>query len=315
MKKLLFLLVFMGLAVAVFYSCKKDGLNNQQPNSKKTYTAEEMQIWRNLTNFNQKVKTGVRDEEFISPDSAMWYLEALYNATQTTDTTFNDLFTFERTYSLAVNENGTVNMSDVVLVYNQMLSDLNSEFSQLTEDYKFSVVGDLEQQPTRDGSTITLGFTGGIGINPLALYDPITTDDNWRYGNMKGKCVNSQWDSDAGIQLKVRFNNPAMSVDTTGTWLQYYVPIVDHNEFPGKIFYEVANSDPCIEYNELQSYLSNGHYIIHNTSTDVPVGKRPQGYVYRFMDLWTNSDNPSDNKYWHKYQIFYGQPSNIPPIE
>jgi len=274
-----------------------------------------MQIWRNLTNFNQKVKSGVRDEEFMSPDSAMWYLEALYNATQTTDTTFNDLVTFERTYSLAVNENGTVNMSDVVNVYNQMLTDLNFEFSQLTEDYKFSVVGDLEQQATRDGSTVVLGLTGGVGINPLALYDPITNADNWRYGNMKGKCVDPEWDSDAGIQLKVRFNNPAMSSDTSGTWLIYYQTTVNHNNYLGKIFYEEATSDPCIEYSELQYYLSQGHYIIHNTSSQTPKGERPESYVYRFMKLWTNNNNPSDNQYWHRYQIFYGLPSNIPPIE
>jgi len=316
MKKVLFLLVFAGLAVAVLHSCRKDGLDSRNPEpQQKTYTAQEMQIWRSLTNFNNKVKNGLRDEEFISPDSAMWYLEALINATEATDTTFNDFSSYERTYTLTINENGTVNLSDVTAIYNQMLADLEYELNQLPQDYKFFIVGDLEEESTRDGS-FTMDFSGGIGYDPLSYYEPISSNDNWRSGNMNGKCTNTQWDSDGGIQLKTRFNNPDFPWTTPpgNTWIDI-VPsnVLTYEQFPGRIFHEVATSDPCMEYTELQNYLTEGHYLIYNTSTETPVGVRPIGKSFISMVLWTN-DEPA-SLYLHYYQITYGVHVNIPPIE
>jgi hypothetical protein len=245
----------------------------------------------------------------------MWFLEALYNIQETSNKTFADLLTFKRTYSLEVNENGTVNMSEVISIYNQMLADLNIEFEQIDSDYKYSVIGDLVEIPNRDGN-FTMDFTIGIGINPLFYYDPITTSDNWRSGNMKGKCTNTAWDSDAGIQLKLRFNNPSMAQDTSAKWLAFDYIIVNESHYPNRIINQSSTSgEPCIEYNDLQYYLKQGHYILHNTETQTPNGSRPDGYVFRYMRLWTNDDNPSDNKYWHEYGIFYGIPSHVPPID
>lgn len=317
MRNLFFLIAFVGLAVVVFDSCRKDKVQSLMNEEQEiSYTAEELSVWRNLTTFNQKIKSGVRDEEFISPDSAMWYLEALYNVQETSNKPFAELVTFERSYSLALNENGTLNMSEVVSVYNQMLADLNIEFEQIDADYKYSVIGNLEELPSRD-SDFTMSFVAAIGVfNPLFFYDEITTSDNWRSGNMKGKCTNTQWDSDAGIQLKSRFNNPSIAHDTTSVWTIVDYIIVDNDDFPNRIVNEYSTGgEPCIEYDELQYYLSQGHYILHNTLNNSPTGSRPDGYVYRFMRLWTNDDYPNDNKYWHKYGIFYGIPSHSPPIE
>jgi len=316
MKKINLLLLVLILIVSAFNSCNKKNNPLPEPTSTDhTYTAEEMALWRQLNNFNQKIKTGLKTEEFITPDSAMWYLEALFNVQQAKDTTFDNAKSYERTYSLNVNNNGTVNMSEVINVYNQLVTDLESELGKIDSDYKFLIIADLEQESLKSGA-FTMNLTTGLGIDPLALYEPITTTDNWRSGNMKGRCVNPAWDSDAGLELKRRFNNPLLQGYTpTYYWINPFVtPILSHNEFPGRIFYEQATSEPCVEYTELQHYLTQGHYLIYNTPTETPSGVRPANLHFRLMVLWTNNNNPTDNKYWHKYQIYYGTPVSVPPI-
>jgi hypothetical protein len=303
--------------VSAFYSCNKNNNPTPEPaNNGRTYTADEMALWRQLNNFNQKIKTGLKSEEFVSPDSAMWYLEALFNVQQATDTTFNEVKSYERTYSLNVNTNGTVNMSEVVNVYNQLVTDLDSELSQIASDYKFLIIADLEQESLKAG-TFTISLMAGLGINPLVLYEPITTTDNWRSGNMKGHCENSAYDSDAGQELLRRFNNPSLEYEFPhNSWINVYSTLnLSHDQYPNRIFYEVAPSEPCVEYNELQYYLTQGHYIIYNSSSQTPKGEKPAGLYFKLLILWTNDDFPSDHKYFHIYRIEYGTPVNIPPIE
>jgi hypothetical protein len=317
MKKINLILLSFILMVSAFYSCNKNNNPTPEPaNNGLTYTADEMALWRQLNNFNQKIKTGLKSEEFITPDSAMWYLEALFNVQQAKDTTFDDVKSYERTYSLNVNTNGTVNMSDVVSVYNQLIADMDYELGQIESDYKFLIIADLEQESLKTGS-FTMTLTAGMGINPLVYYQPITTTDDWRSGNMHGHCVNPAWDSDAGLELKRRFNNPYMALPAPPyQWINPYVTtLLSYEQFPGRIFHEHASSDPCVEYTELKSLLTQGHYIIYNTPSETPSGVRPSNLQFRLIDLWTNNNNPTDNEYWHKYQIYYGTPVSVPPIE
>jgi hypothetical protein len=318
MKKLFFLFAFLGIAVVVFHSCKKDKVQSPENDGQEiSYTAEELSIWRNLSDFNSKIKSGLKSEEFISPDSAMWFLETLFNVQQATDTTFNEYKTYKKTYSLNVNGNGSVNMSDVTSVYNQMVNDLNDELGNIDADYKYFIIGDLIYTPTRDGN-YTMSLISGFGINPLAFYRAFNSDDDWRYGNKKGKCVNPAWDSDGGMELARRFNHPG--VTTSGnSWINpETTDILSHENYPGRIYYEKGPATPpCMEYTELQGYLVDGYYIIYNTSNETPKGEQMPDLTFKVMELWTNTDEEAltDSTYWHKYQITYAEHVTLPPIE
>lgn len=315
MKNLLSIFALFVLLISI-QSCKK----NDEPAVVKTtmnvaYSGEAMALWRKLSSFNHKIKDGLKSDEFITPDSAMWYLEALFNVQYGEDTTYNDINTYKRSYSLTVNANGTVNMSDVIGTYNQMVTDLNTALGEINSEYKFLVIADLEPALLKNGG-FTIDLNAGLGFNPLSLYKPITTDDNWRYGNMLGRCTNTQWDSDAGNELKKRFNNPYVTYPVNTGWINVEVSgILSYINFPGRIYHEHATSAPCIEYDELQYYLTQGYYILYNTATENPSGVRPQNLYYKAMDLWTNNQNPPDNEYWHKYQVWYGTPYQLPEID
>jgi len=317
MKKNNLILITLVLMLSVLYSCKKDaGVVDTYPASP-TYTPEAMALWSKLNNFNQKIKSGLKAEEFISPDSAMWYLEALFNVQQATDSTFDDVVTYKRNYSLNVNTNGTVNMSDLVAVYNQLVADLQTELQNIDADYKFLIIADLQETTMKSGD-FEMELTAGIGINPLIYYEPITTDDNWYYGNMLGRCDGTYLgQSDAGQELKRRFNNPNMAYPFPhNAWINPYTSaVLSHEQYPSRIFYEEAQSNPCIEFDQMTHLLTHGHYMIYNDTTAVYPGEKPDGLYFRLLDLWTNNSNPPDGKYWHKYQIMYGTPIYIPPID
>lgn len=137
---------------------------------------------------------------------------------------------------------------------------------------------------------------------------------------MLGRCDDTlQWVSDAGRELMRRFNSPTgIGIPAPPVkWLYpTYSGILTHEQFPGRIFYEVSDTPPCIDYEALQHYLIEGYYIIYNTDDDLyNLGVRPNGYTFKSMALWTNGTNPPYNEYWHKYQILYGIPVSVPPID
>lgn len=318
MYKYFFRALALLFSLTILYSCNKDSkIVPDEINSTNEYTADEMALWNKLNNFNLKIKNGLKSEEFISPDSAMWYLEALFNVQQAVDTTFDDVASYERTYTLDVNANGTVNMSNVTDLYNQLVTDLETELAMIDSDYKFLIIADLQQESLKSDE-FNIKITGGLGINPLRYYEPITSDDNWFYGNMLGRCDGTYlWESDAGEELRRRFNDPKLAFPFPhNAWINPHVSgILTAAQFPGRIFYEIAPSAPCIEYDELETFLKQGHYIIYNESNESPSGVKPEDRRFRMLELWTNNPNPSDDIYMHYYQIYYGTPINIPPID
>ena len=317
MKKNSFVLITVVLMLSVLYSCKKgSGVVDTDPASP-AYTPEAMALWSKLNNFNQKIKSGLKTEEFISPDSAMWYLEALFNVQQAKDTTFDDVVTYRRNYSLSVNTNGTVNMSDVAIIYNQLVADLQTELQNIDADYKFLIIADLQESTMKSGD-FEMELTAGLGINPLVYYEEITTDDNWYYGNMLGRCDGSYFgQSDAGQELKRRFNNPKMEIPFPhNAWINVFTTrVLSNADYPDRIFHQNSTVPPCISYLALINYLKQGHYIIYNSSSQTPSGEKPAGLYYRLLDLWTNNPNPINDDYHHFYQIQYGTPVHIHPIE
>ncbi len=315
----------MGLAVAVLYSCKKDGLSGQTPTvSGKSYTAQEMQIWRNLTNFNRKIKSGVRDDGSMTLDSAIWYLEALYNIQEASSVTYNDLVIDTTYYTLQLNENGEVSMSDITTVYNQMVTDMQSKLDGFQTDYKYLILGDLYNSTTERDGTISLGLTRGFGINVLNLYNEFTSQDNWYYGNVLGMCNgDSLWDSDAGYELERRFNNIYVNYSAphdTVHAINIVPRVAFASEYPDYMYNIVwPNGDTCIDYLDLRSFLVDGHneILYKYENPDGTGGRRPLGKDFFVCDVTTNDKGAylDDGLYYHTYSIWYANFVSLPPIE
>lgn len=322
MKKLLFLFAFLGIAVVVFHSCKKDKIQSPENDGQEiSYTAEELSIWRNLSDFNSKIKSGLKSEEFISPDSALWYLEALYNVTQASNATFDKLVTDTTYYSFNADENGKISMSDVIIVYNQMITDKQNKLDSFEEDTKFLVLGDIfEDETTRDFTT-TIGLISGYGFKVLPFYEEITSIDNWYYGNVLGRSDGQfMWESDAGFELERRFNNIKNIEYNIPHDSAHAVEIKTRTAFPvnyqdDMYYVKWPIGDTLIQYQDLQNYLIKGHNnIIYKYEIDG--GKRPSNLDFLAVDVTTNDKGTytSDSLYYHVYEIYYTTFINLPPI-
>ena len=321
MKTLKLFALLLCASVLFLSSCKKN--TNESITYDKTVkiTEEAQDIWIKLTNFNRKIKSNSRDFELIQPDSALWYLENLFNVTQAVDTSCSTCQLYRKNYSISLNEDGMAEMSDIIDTYQQMLLDLQNELAQIESDFKFLTIADMEIETSRD-ATLELSLLGNIATNPLQMYDPFDEDDNWRYGNMLGECVDPHTWSDAGVELSTRMNDPRLQIPFRryNKWINpENSGSIEPTVFPTRMFHETASSAPCCEYTELRHYLEQGYYFIYNTEEETPKGFFPSpntyGKYFQRIAIWTNDPEPSDNKYWHKYVIFYGTPIYMPPIE
>lgn len=88
-----------------------------------------------LENKNFKNRMSIADglasksEDFISIDSVVWNIEALFNASYTfPDLLYDKIVTQELVFSVPVNNN-VVSMSDVALLYDQIINDVRTAYS------------------------------------------------------------------------------------------------------------------------------------------------------------------------------------------
>lgn len=319
------LLILAIIAVAIIYSCKKEPFHNiSMENHQQIYTAEELSVWKKLNDFNRLIKSSEKSGESVSADSAVWLMEALFNATETSREPFDDFYTDSAFYTIPVDNEGNVSMDDVSEVYNIMVSDFQVRFAAFPNTYKVIVLADLVNIENAKNGELQVGVNRGFGLNTLSLYEEFDSTDNWFYGNQLGKCNDtSTRGSDAGFELERRFNHPdiqyqiphdsnhivATSIDTQNVQYDMYPKYMWDILYP--------NVDTCITYDSLNYFLVMGHdSIIYNYESTG--GKRPIGKDFYFSDVRTSpvGGQPNTNGlYRHSYILYYGVFVNIPPIE
>lgn len=305
----------MTLLLPVFlFSCSKQ----DQTIENKGYTAAEMKLYRQLVSFNQMMKSDLKSETYMGIDSTVWYLETLFNVQNGyPDSCSESTISFELNYELPL-VNDRVSMTIISQTYNTMVADLDSLLDMFEVNVKFLLMADLSMIDQHN-NILQLHLVPMIGINPSAIYEPFTTDDNWYYGEMYGRCDGLYVGlSDAGEELERRLNNPRIA-----HYGNTFKEIVSSNAFPEdfpanppvygpyRIYYEISNSfPPCVPYDALNYYLVEAHEIIHNEL-------RPAGLSFGSVDVksHTNSYTTPPYETYHYYIILYGQWINIPPID
>lgn len=312
MKKVFFILVFAGLAAVVFHSCRKEA-NSLGTNSNESTLENDYTVWNSIMDFKGKINASDRSSEFITPDSALWYLEALFNVEQTTDTNFNYLDFDTSFYTLIPDGDGLVNINDIAVVYDEMLSVLETQLQSKNSDYKYLLVGDLSVNNQNRNTTFEMTLLSGFGIGPLNCYDPFYNIDDWFYGNNLGRLDGFDlWYSDAGYELEKRFNNPKNCFfKGGGYWVSIVQKEADSLEYPEFKYQEYSATIPWINDTLMRHYLSKGHSeIIYKYEADG--GERPAGKNFKICDVWTNNPNPSSTLYFHSYTLWYGYQIDSP---
>lgn len=66
----------MMVMIVFILSCKKQ---NQTFEKNTVYSPTEMKPYNQLVSFNEKIRSDLKTQTFLEADSAIWYLEALFN--------------------------------------------------------------------------------------------------------------------------------------------------------------------------------------------------------------------------------------------
>jgi len=326
MKKLLYLIFSITAILIVIHSCKKDKIIEKQ-NIESVYTEEAMAIWHKLVNFKNKMDFSFKDNEPMTSDSALWYLEALYNVQYGyPDTAFRRFFVDTSYYQIPFNLNQLHDFANVTTTYNQIIDTLNYQLNQIESEFKYLYIADLSIIDS-SGINLSLQLVSNIGFDPWVLYEPFDEDDNWLYGNMMGKCDGThQWESDAGEELQWRLNSPNFVPSGSGKFHFVWRTDAWYWEYPTnsnpygnyEIFQELGDTTPpCLEYYELQYYLPKAHDILYNTIGNG--GERPDTLVFGSVDIKSKDSieyagSEEIHHYSHYYVIDYGKREEMPAI-
>ena len=325
-QKLLYLIFSITAILIIMHSCKKDRIIDQQ-NNESVYSVEAMTVWHKLVNFKSRMESSYKNNEPMTSDSALWYLEALYNVQYGyPDTAFRRFSVDTSYYQIPYNANQLHDFTDVTTAYNQMINNLTYQLDQIESEFKYLYIADLSIIDS-SGSNLSLQLISKIGVNIWVLYQPFCDTDNYLYGNMKGKCdYTYKGKFDAGEILEGRLNSPNFvpsgmgkfySVITADAW--YWEYPTNTNPYGNyEIFQELGDTTPpCLEYYKLQYYLPRAHDILYNTIGNG--GERPETLVFGSVDIKSKDSLEfvgfdTIHHYSHYYVIDYGERQYMPPI-
>jgi len=143
MKKLLYLTFSIIAILFIMHSCKKDIITDKQ-NYESVYSVEAMNIWHKLVNFKNRMESSYKDNEPMTSDSALWYLEALYNVQYGyPDTAFRRFSVDTSYYQIPFNLNQLHDFADVTTVYYKIIDTLNYHLNQIESEFKYLYIADL----------------------------------------------------------------------------------------------------------------------------------------------------------------------------
>lgn len=312
MKHLLKLtLISIALLGLVMTGCKKD--SNEPQNQQKV---DGRKIKRQVLEFKEKLKSTFKTGETMSVDSAVWYMEGLLNYDKANnDHNFNNLIFKKDTLQLPINNN-SMSMIQISSAYDAYEAFIENEMASLDPTYgvdlvDISVLGSM----LKDG-TVTMVMTFSTGVNSSINYTLFGVTDYWYWGGNLGKCgpyVGQNIGTDAADKLQLKFNNPLWVPSASG-WntdveliMVYPEEYPDPNQYSGYMLFFAMGSgpdpeeEPCLDYNELNYYLSKFDYIKND--------KAPSGKSFKCVDV--GKDYLTSTEYWgraHRYDLYYATP-------
>jgi len=333
MKKLLYVLIIIGLTMALLYSCKKDTDKMQkEPTNEQQYTDYEWEIYYRLQAY--KHNSSLKSSNPISLDSAEWYMETQFNVEEATTIEPYSLIQKDSTYyTLILNGSGMVELSSMNTMYNEILDDVDSIEYVISNPEAIPVFAHLELL-SKDENEAEMMLVLGIGNYFSGYYAPFYDIDDWYYGNNLGRTDGEYlYLSDAGQELGKRINNPFFQYFQPGAYVEPRESVeVRYDDYPDiyslnpesnvgyLTYYEVSTSfpSPVLENEELTFYLNNLHNIVYTyddqtvANSDQP-GKHPPGFVFEYLTTWTDTDPITGGYYYeHAFTIHYATRVNIP---
>jgi hypothetical protein len=315
------------LAVLLTASCSKDKDDTMK------ITPADMKVYRQVKQFREQLKSGLKNGTVMEADSALWYIETTLNLTYGSASFPFERMNLDTFYVQMPVSADSVSFADVQQVYQTLLGNITAQYHAMTTENKqfiFCHLRPLENQ-LKNGSE-TWEMVSGVGEDPINLFT-FGPNDYWKWGlgwiNMGGYCggpyAGAHTDSDAAYEIakKVRLRKPV----PTGNY-SYIAPFVNVEIYPEfyrnpndtiidnirdfLLFRSVSwlpNYTQCIPPDDMNFYLSGVETIIYNLAKPAGlhfidlnlIGDYLQGFDYinhhgivNYAQLIVNPDPPAD---------------------
>ena len=270
MKKIVTLALIMSIIVG-FNACKKDTSFKEVKNNDPTE--------QKILNFKAKLQNPDKNNETMSIDSAVWYIEAALNYDYC-DTSKATIGIDSFFVNVQVNEDGTFNFTEIVNAYNQLNTDLQDYIGENT-----MMLADIEFANNNNKSneqTVKMTVVKTNGSLQSWYFGP---DDYWYLAELNGKCdgTNIGYDASTETNRKANYslsrpNGDAYLTDIETNYLmQHYIQGGEYkccspDELNdalnnGKIFaseHKPANKD-IIDYHFMLDQAVKSYYALTNT--------------------------------------------------
>ncbi|MFU8844700.1 MAG: hypothetical protein ACNA7V_12935 [Bacteroidales bacterium] len=330
MKKSIYIISILaaGLLLMV-YSCSKEEVQTAKSHEN-DLTPYEIQVHNAIKGFintiemhrdNPHYKSG----QVVSPDSALWLLEATINYSHAFPNEFYTAHEIEDlTLVIPKTADGMIDMADLTQKYDEMKSDITTVYYGSSFDNKGLVLVDLEEDSQTETELnlrvqVVTG-DGGSDSDPgtPGINGPFGVGDEWWYGETLGGCNPHTGETDAAEQLFIAMNSyiasqnvnvgfPTItSITIMGGDQIAYNRLFDKYHYQGIPFHEY--NELCMDSQDMNNYWQMMRYLIY-TKLQVE-NVIPSDYKLVELTEFVGSHEPVEGgiHYYHRYVFKFGDP-------
>lgn len=337
------LIISVFVFTSVFVACKKDKLTEpQSPKKEETYSDDKTKsVVKRIKSFENQLKNikegTCRQDFYIDVDSAMWNIEALFNATfSSPDEKYADKKIQELSFDIDIHRDNKLSMRAVNSLYDEIIMSVREAYINdgFTHDKGLmSIVVKRDGLGTRAAKlnvTVISGTTTRTQSTEqpqLIEYGPFKSSACWYYGEYGGSCDDPNLLTDAAELLEDTINYfygyvPAMkSYSNRNIYVDMTFIQLNGNEYKfdnGKYYLFYKNNcdkdELYLNGEELNRYYSNIKKVIFSKVPNDPryvpeLPKDPSFMEINIDGLRTISGN--DVVYNHQCYILYGSKCEV----
>lgn len=277
-------LLFSCALVLLFVGCSKE---THEIREDKAISAYDLKVGNSINSFiskveYQKTNPGFKSLETISADSALWYLESTFNYCYGFPNEFYKSFTIDTLSFNLLLSGSKVNMTVLTDKFNEMIQEISIAYHAVNFGEKGLSLVNLQEATVDEGLLhftvqVVTGEKGEVPPSPV-LDGPFEEGDDWWYGEMRGRCENPEFDSDAAEELKLAMN--ATLPDPEGNFYVIH-PVeitkkggepnvrrpgdIEDNRYDYFLFYgteEIGEVELCLNRNTMNMYFIYFKYLL-----------------------------------------------------
>jgi hypothetical protein len=304
MKKSIYIISILaaGLLLMV-YSCSKEEVQTAKSHEN-DLTPYEIQVHNAIKGFKSTMEMHRENPHYksgqvVSPDSALWLLEATINFSHAFPNEFYTEHEIEDlTLVIPKTSDGMIDMAVLTQKYDEMKSDITTVYYGSSFNDKGLVLVDLEEDSQTETELILSiqTVTGERGVDPgpgtPGVNGPFGVGDDWWYGENAGKCDEALQDAfDAAQRLFYEASNTIpdpsgnygfvspFEVEISGDNDEFIYPYdlqpqdnhLDRYLFYATTEYGICGDDTlCLEYPEMNIYFQRLKYLMYHYFLDNP---------------------------------------------